>query len=60
LPPHPGPVPHWVHVADYERHQPEKTLLYEVIRDTLETFLSNAFEDAQPPNSKISMKSATW
>jgi hypothetical protein len=44
LPTHPGPVPHWVHVANYERHQPEKTLLYEVVREKLETFLSNASE----------------
>jgi hypothetical protein len=44
----PDPVPHWVHVADYERHQPEKTLLYEVVRETLETFLSNASEHGAP------------
>jgi hypothetical protein len=45
---HPGPVPHWVHVADYERHQPEKTLLYEVVREKLESFLSNASEQGAP------------
>jgi hypothetical protein len=35
-------------VADYERHQPEKTLLYEVVRETLATFLSNASEQGAP------------
>jgi len=35
-------------VPDYERHQPEKTLLYEVVRENLETFLSNASEQGMP------------
>jgi len=35
-------------VAEYERHQPEKTLLYEVVRENLETFLSNASEQGAP------------
>ena len=35
-------------MADYERHQPEKTLLYEVIRENLESFLSNASEQGAP------------
>jgi hypothetical protein len=34
--------------SSYERHQPEKTLLYEVVRETLETFLSNASEQGAP------------
>jgi hypothetical protein len=42
------PVPHWVRVVDYERHQPEKTLLCEVVRDTLESFLANARELGAP------------
>jgi len=41
-------VPRWVHVADYERHQPEKTLLYEVVRETLESFLANSNEHGAP------------
>jgi hypothetical protein len=35
-------------VADYERHQPEKTLLYVVVRDTLEGFLANARGQGAP------------
>jgi hypothetical protein len=45
---HPDPVPDWVHLPDYERHQPEKTLLHEVVRESLETFLSNASEQGAP------------
>ncbi len=45
---HSDPVPRWVRVADYERHQPERTLLYEVVRETLETFLARASEQGAP------------
>ena len=48
LPANSDPVPHWVHVADYERHQPEKTLLYEVVRESLESFLSSASKQGAP------------
>jgi hypothetical protein len=47
-PAHPDPVPHWVRVANYERHQPEHTLLHEVVRENLETFLANASDQGAP------------
>ncbi len=40
---YPTPVPAWDPVAEYERHQPEKTLLHEVVREQLEGFLANSF-----------------
>ncbi len=40
----------WDLVADYERHEPEKTLLHEVLREQLETFLSRSrCRDQAPP-----------
>ncbi len=35
-------------MARYERHQPEKTLLHEVVREQLESFLANAREHGAP------------
>jgi hypothetical protein len=35
-------------VPEYERHQPQNTLLYEVVREQLESFLSNAREQGAP------------
>jgi hypothetical protein len=35
-------------VADYERHQPEKTLLYKVVSETLESFLATARDQGAP------------
>jgi len=35
-------------VADYERHQPEKTLLHGVISEQLEGFLASAARIEQP------------
>ena len=47
---HPDPAPHWVNVAGYERHEPEKTLLHEVVREQLEGFLaSSCHRDQAPP-----------
>jgi len=34
--------------VDYQRHQPEQTLLYEVVRENLESFLANARERGAP------------
>ena len=34
--------------VDYQRHQPEQTLLYEVVRENLESFLANAREQGAP------------
>jgi hypothetical protein len=36
-------------VAEYERHQPEKALLHEVVRDQLETFLARSQGRSQAP-----------
>ena len=37
-------------VTDYERHEPEKTLLHEVVREQLEGFLaSSRHRDQAPP-----------
>jgi hypothetical protein len=33
---------------EYERHQPEKTLLHEVVRDELEPFLARAKRNGAP------------
>ncbi len=33
---------------EYERHEPEKTLLHEVVREQLEPFLARARRDAAP------------
>lgn len=38
---HPDPVPDWGRLIDCERNRPDKTLLYEVVQQNLETFLSN-------------------
>ncbi len=35
-------------MADYERHKPEQTLLHEVVREQLESFLSRAREQGAP------------
>ncbi|MCP5068580.1 MAG: IS91 family transposase [bacterium] len=35
-------------MAEYERHQPEQTLLHEVVREQLESFLSSASEQGAP------------
>jgi hypothetical protein len=35
-------------VADYERHQPEKALLHEIVREQLEGFLASAAAKQQP------------
>jgi hypothetical protein len=35
-------------VAAYERHDPEKTLLHEVVREQLEGFLASASRRDQP------------
>ncbi|MGE4606418.1 MAG: transposase [Myxococcota bacterium] len=35
-------------MAEYERHQPEQTLLHEVVREQLESFLSRARERGAP------------
>jgi len=35
-------------VAEYERHKPEQTLLHEVVREQLESFLSRAREQGAP------------
>ncbi|MCP5042361.1 MAG: hypothetical protein GY944_15150 [bacterium] len=42
------PVPRRLNTVDYQRHQPENTLLHEVIRDQLETFLANARQRGAP------------
>ena len=42
------PVPIRGRLAEYERHQPGKTLLYEVVRDQLETFLAKSRECGRP------------
>jgi hypothetical protein len=36
-------------VAEYERHQPEKTLLHEVVREQLEGFLASSYHRDQAP-----------
>ncbi len=33
---------------EYERHEPEKTLLHEVVREQLESFLARAGRDGAP------------
>ena len=38
---------------DYHRHQPEKTLLYEVVRENLETFLSSVCEQGAPVSRSV-------
>ena len=38
-----GPLP-----IEYERHEPEKTLLHEVVREQLEPFLARARRDGAP------------
>jgi hypothetical protein len=35
-------------VVEYERHEPEKTLLHPVVREELESFLSRARERGSP------------
>ena len=35
-------------MAEYERHKPEQTLLHEVVREQLESFLSRAREQGSP------------
>ena len=35
-------------MAEYERHKPEQTLLHEVVREQLESFLSRAREQGAP------------
>ncbi|MBW2727016.1 MAG: transposase zinc-binding domain-containing protein [Deltaproteobacteria bacterium] len=39
---------HWVRVAEYERRQPERTLLHRVISEQLESFLAKARERCEP------------
>ena len=44
----PAQVPVWGLVAEYERHDPEQTLLHEVVREQLEGFLASASHRDQP------------
>jgi len=44
----PHPVPVWDLVAEYERHEPEKALLHQVVREQLEGFLASAVRREQP------------
>ncbi len=36
------------HAVEHQRHQPERTLLYEVVRENLESFLAEARSQDQP------------
>ncbi len=42
-------------MADYERHEPEKTLLHEVVREQLEGFLASSVhrEIAKPVELRV-------
>jgi hypothetical protein len=42
------PVPVWDLVAEYERHEPEKALLHQVLREQLASFLASATLRDQP------------
>jgi hypothetical protein len=44
----PSPVPALDRLAEYGRHEPEKTLLHEVVREHLESFLANSSCREQP------------
>ena len=38
----------WALSIEYERHEPEKTLLHEVVREQLESFLARSSRDGAP------------
>ena len=46
-------------MAEYERHQPEQTLLYKVVRENLETFLANAREQGAPVARFVETRTST-